>query len=115
MKADNFFVLHFYIHCWLRKIQLITFIKIQILILDAGRVSLIIHTIFVADRFDMLFTATHYEKRDNTPNKMQDMFDNTEGKFKHPFIQKLVKALIKYRNEPNETMGIEPNSIANCD
>lgn len=61
----------------------------------------------------MLFTATHYEKRDQTPNKMQDMFDNTEGKFKHPFIRKLVKALINYRNSPKQMDGIEPNSIIN--
>lgn len=63
----------------------------------------------------MLFTATHYEKRDKTPNKMQEMFDNTEGKFKHPFIQKLVKALIKYRNTPKQMSGIEPNSSINCE
>jgi putative hydrolase of HD superfamily len=54
------------------------------------------------DRLDMLFTATHYEKRDNTPRKMQEFFDATEGKFKHPFIQKLVKALLEYRNKPHQ-------------
>lgn len=58
----------------------------------------------------MLFTAVHYEKRDNTPKKMQEFFDNTEGKFKHPFIQKLVKALINYRNNPQQNQETLPNN-----
>lgn len=49
------------------------------------------------DRFDMIFTASNYEARDKTPRKLQEFFDATEGKFEHPFIKKLVEALIKKR------------------
>lgn len=51
------------------------------------------------DRFDLLFTATEYEKRDNTPKKMQEFFDVTKDKFQHPFICKLVNLLELQRNE----------------
>ncbi|XP_023020433.1 5'-deoxynucleotidase HDDC2 [Leptinotarsa decemlineata] len=50
------------------------------------------------DRFDLLFTAAHYEKRDDTPKKLQEFFDSTEGKFQHPFIQELVKTLEQRRS-----------------
>ncbi|XP_008195856.1 5'-deoxynucleotidase HDDC2 [Tribolium castaneum] len=62
------------------------------------------------DRLDLLITAVHYEKRDNTPKKMQEFFDSTEGKFKHPFIQKLVKTLIEYRNSPHLNQQTLPNN-----
>ncbi|KAJ8947873.1 hypothetical protein NQ318_010019 [Aromia moschata] len=51
------------------------------------------------DRFDMLFTATYYELRDNTPNKLQEFFDSTEGKFHNPYISNLVKILKQRRIE----------------
>lgn len=50
------------------------------------------------DRFDLLFTAAEYEKRDNTPLKCQEYFDNLEGKFEHPFVKKLVDTLKENRN-----------------
>ncbi|XP_072377530.1 5'-deoxynucleotidase HDDC2 [Diabrotica undecimpunctata] len=49
------------------------------------------------DRFDMLFTAAHYESRDGTPRKLQEFFDATEGKFNHPYIKKLVESLKQRR------------------
>lgn len=49
------------------------------------------------DRFDLLFTAAEYEKRDNTPLKCQEYFDNLEGKFEHPFVKKLVETLREQR------------------
>ncbi|KAJ8925486.1 hypothetical protein NQ315_009324 [Exocentrus adspersus] len=55
------------------------------------------------DRFDMLFTATHYELRDDTPKKLQEFFDATEGKFQHPYVLKLVKALEHRRNNHKDT------------
>lgn len=51
------------------------------------------------DRFDMIFTALNYEKRDNTPGKLQEFFDSTEGKFEHPFVRKLVAELNTQRQE----------------
>lgn len=51
------------------------------------------------DRFDLIFTATTYEKRYNEPKKLQEFFDSTEGKFQHPFIKKLVKELTEERDQ----------------
>ncbi|ERL92693.1 5'-deoxynucleotidase HDDC2 [Dendroctonus ponderosae] len=49
------------------------------------------------DRFDLLFTAANYEKRDNHPQKCQEYFDALNGKFEHPFIKKLVDTLEEQR------------------
>jgi len=51
------------------------------------------------DRFDLLFTAAHYEKRDNIPFKCQEYFDELEGKFENPFIKKLVLAIEEQRKK----------------
>ncbi|XP_066144762.1 5'-deoxynucleotidase HDDC2 [Euwallacea fornicatus] len=51
------------------------------------------------DRFDLLFTAAEYEKRDNTPLKCQEYFNNLQGKFEDPFIKKLV-ALVEEGRKP---------------
>ncbi|KAL3277119.1 hypothetical protein HHI36_012475 [Cryptolaemus montrouzieri] len=45
------------------------------------------------DRFDMVFSAAFYEKRDKTPGKLQEYFTSTEGKFQDPYIRNLVKLL----------------------
>ncbi|XP_018573411.1 HD domain-containing protein 2 [Anoplophora glabripennis] len=54
------------------------------------------------DRFDMLFTASHYEHRDKEPRKLQEFFDATEGKFQHPYVRKLVLALEQRRKTQND-------------
>lgn len=51
------------------------------------------------DRYDMILQAFEYEKRENKPNKLQEFFTATEGKFKHPFIQGLVQELYSQREE----------------
>lgn len=38
----------------------------------------------------MVLQAFEYEKRDNCPQKHQEFFDSTEGKFNHPFVVSLV-------------------------
>jgi len=40
------------------------------------------------DKYDMLLQAFEYEKRDNTPCKLQEFFDSTARKyvFKHPRV-----------------------------
>lgn len=53
------------------------------------------------DRFDLLCTAAHYERRDN--RKLQEFFDSLEGKFENPFVCQLVNELDKQRNT-NETV-----------
>ncbi|XP_017781189.1 PREDICTED: HD domain-containing protein 2 [Nicrophorus vespilloides] len=55
------------------------------------------------DRFDMIFTAMTYEKRDNTPKKLQEFFDSTEGKFQHPFVKKLVAELENMRPRQSDS------------
>lgn len=41
----------------------------------------------------MVMQALEYEKRDDCPGTHQEFFDSTEGKFKHPMIQKLVQEI----------------------
>ncbi|XP_026759024.2 5'-deoxynucleotidase HDDC2 [Galleria mellonella] len=51
------------------------------------------------DRYDMILQAFEYEKRENSPNRLQEFFSATEGKFKHPFIKDLVNELYRQRQE----------------
>lgn len=47
----------------------------------------------------MILQAFEYEKRENSPKKLQEFFTATEGKFNHPFIKDLVTELYKQREE----------------
>lgn len=49
------------------------------------------------DRFEMVLQAFEYEKRDNCPQKHQEFFDSTYGKFQHPFVIKLLNELNSQR------------------
>lgn len=49
------------------------------------------------DRLDMIMQAFEYEKRDDSPNKLQEFFDSTEGKFQHSFIKNIVKEIYAQR------------------
>lgn len=51
------------------------------------------------DLFDMILQAFEYEKRDDTPNKHDEFFLNTKGKFRNEFVKKLVEELYQQRNE----------------
>lgn len=59
------------------------------------------------DRYDMILQAFEYEKRENTPNKLQEFFTATDGKFKHPYIQELAKELYSQRE------AFEKKSLSN--
>ncbi|KAI8438687.1 hypothetical protein MSG28_011103 [Choristoneura fumiferana] len=61
------------------------------------------------DRYDMIFQAFEYEKRENAPRKLQEFFTATEGKFNHPFIKDLVFELYRQREE-FEKKSIIPNN-----
>lgn len=50
------------------------------------------------DRFDMLMQAFEYEKRNESPKTLQEFFDSTEGKFKHPLIMSLVSEINSQRS-----------------
>lgn len=50
------------------------------------------------DRFDMIFTAGFYEKRDETPGKMQEFFDAVRGKFENQVVRELAEELEKRRS-----------------
>lgn len=60
------------------------------------------------DRLDMVMQAFEYEKRDNCLLKHQEFFDSTAGKFKHPFVKKLVEEIYKQRNKLAELKGATP-------
>lgn len=53
------------------------------------------------DRFDMVLQAFEYEQQSKSPCKetLQEFFDSTEGKFKHPLVMSLVNELNKMRND----------------
>lgn len=54
------------------------------------------------DVFDMIFTARLYEKRDNTPGKLEDFFNSAREKFHHPQMKELVaNLLIERENDLN--------------
>ncbi|CAH1164220.1 unnamed protein product [Phaedon cochleariae] len=60
------------------------------------------------DRFDLVFTAAQYEKRDKV--KLQVFFDNTRGQFKNPFIQRLVSRIEQRRSTENAIGNGEDNA-----
>ncbi|KAK9874560.1 hypothetical protein WA026_005395 [Henosepilachna vigintioctopunctata] len=45
------------------------------------------------DIFDMLFSASFYEKRDKTPGRLQEYFTATLGKIQNPYFRNLVRLL----------------------
>lgn len=49
------------------------------------------------DRFDLVFTAAHYEKTVKDAINIQEFYDNTLGKFEHPFVKKLVDEVMHER------------------
>lgn len=55
------------------------------------------------DRFDFIFTAAFYEKRDNTPGRFEDFFNKTVGTFEHPYIKSLSQELLKQRQQTNSS------------
>lgn len=51
------------------------------------------------DRFDMILQAFEYEKSSKNTLNLQEFFDSTEGKFKHPLVTTLVSELNKKRSD----------------
>ncbi|XP_018327836.1 HD domain-containing protein 2-like [Agrilus planipennis] len=51
------------------------------------------------DRFDLLFTATEYEQRDNIPGKLEEYFKTTADKIEHPLIKALLDYLLEQRQK----------------
>ncbi|XP_057366154.1 5'-deoxynucleotidase HDDC2-like [Daphnia carinata] len=49
------------------------------------------------DRFDMICQAYEYEESRNKPRALQEFFDATEGRFKHPEIKRWVDELSQKR------------------
>lgn len=45
------------------------------------------------DRFDMICQAFEYEESRNKPLGLQEFFDATEGRFKHPEVKRWVEEL----------------------
>ncbi|XP_033333715.1 5'-deoxynucleotidase HDDC2 [Megalopta genalis] len=58
------------------------------------------------DRLDLMMQAYEYEKRDNVPGILEEFFVATNGKIRHPFINKMASEIKErrealYRNSSN--------------
>lgn len=55
--------------------------------------------------------AYEYEKRDNIPGKLQEFFNNTHGKIKHPFINQIAAKINADREDlcQNHQLTDPPN------
>ena len=49
------------------------------------------------DRLDLIMQAYEYEKRDNVPGVLEEFFVATNGKIRHPFINKLASEITATR------------------
>ncbi|XP_054618416.1 HD domain-containing protein 2 [Dunckerocampus dactyliophorus] len=45
------------------------------------------------DRLEMILQAHEYEELEGTPGRLQEFFDSTEGRFRHPDVLQLVGSL----------------------
>lgn len=50
------------------------------------------------DRFEMILQAFEYENEEKRSKWLQDFYDSTNGKFKHPLVKKWVEDLYTQRN-----------------
>lgn len=63
------------------------------------------------DRFDMICQAYEYEESRNRPLALQEFFDATEGRFKHPEVKRWVEDLLKKRDQSSSSAKEEGKSI----
>ncbi|XP_031841448.1 5'-deoxynucleotidase HDDC2 isoform X2 [Nomia melanderi] len=49
------------------------------------------------DRLDLIMQAYEYEKRDNVPGELEEFFVATNGKIRHPFINKMASEITATR------------------
>lgn len=54
------------------------------------------------DRFDLVFTASEYERKEEGSEELQEFFDVTRGGFNHPFINTLACELENQRHPKKE-------------
>lgn len=70
------------------------------------------------DRFEMILQAQEYETEASRPGWLQEFFDSTRGKFKHPVVQGLVEELNRKRGHLDhsclgaDTPGTAPKTDA---
>ncbi|XP_072264958.1 5'-deoxynucleotidase HDDC2 isoform X2 [Pyxicephalus adspersus] len=50
------------------------------------------------DQCEMILQALEYEELEKKPGRLQDFYDSTAGKFKHPGVVELVSAIYEERN-----------------
>ncbi|KAG8444268.1 hypothetical protein GDO86_009452 [Hymenochirus boettgeri] len=50
------------------------------------------------DQCEMILQALEYEELEKRPGRLQDFYDSTAGKFKHPEVVQLVSAIYEERN-----------------
>lgn len=62
------------------------------------------------DRFDMICQAFEYEESRNKPLGLQEFFDATEGRFKHPEVKRWVEDLLQKRAQfAKSSVSVEEN------
>ena len=57
------------------------------------------------DRFDMICQAFEYEQSRQLPWALQEFFDATEGRFKHPEVQRWVQDLMLTRSKSSPAVA----------
>ncbi|XP_068135577.1 5'-deoxynucleotidase HDDC2 isoform X1 [Hyperolius riggenbachi] len=62
------------------------------------------------DQCEMILQALEYEELEKRPGRLQDFYNSTAGKFKHPEVVQLVSAIYEERNSniAAQTTGSEP-------
>lgn len=61
------------------------------------------------DKLDMIMQAFEYEKQERNL-RLQEFFDNTEGKFTHPFVQRLVEEVYEQRKQFASKLASDDNA-----
>ncbi|KAG9493401.1 5'-deoxynucleotidase HDDC2 [Eleutherodactylus coqui] len=57
------------------------------------------------DQCEMILQALEYEELEKRPGRLQDFYDSTAGKFKHPEIVQLVSAIYEERESNMASQG----------
>ncbi|KAG8582632.1 hypothetical protein GDO81_008142 [Engystomops pustulosus] len=57
------------------------------------------------DQCEMILQALEYEELEKRPGRLQDFYDSTAGKFKHPEVVKLVSAIYEERQSNMASEG----------
>ncbi|XP_036406433.1 HD domain-containing protein 2 [Megalops cyprinoides] len=63
------------------------------------------------DQLEMILQAHEYEELEQTPGRLQEFFDSTQGRFHHPEVLQLVKSLNDERAGHLATGSKDPSAV----